>query len=151
MLASYTVPKVDVLVSFIGRSTLNASAGVGFGGFGSNGGSLAATYAVPSAVMRQYLPNGRPLANNAASVNINLAKQGEVYGPRVNSFDFRFAKILRFGGSRATVGIDIYNAFNSNTPIGFATGFDPNNPTNYLRPTLVLDPRFLRFNISYDF
>ena len=94
---------------------------------------------------------GRPLANNAASVNLNLVKQGEVYGLRVNSFDFRFAKIVRFGGSRATVGIDVYNAFNSNTAIGFATGFDPNNPSNYLRPTLVLDPRFLRFNVSYDF
>ncbi len=149
MLASYTVPKVDVLVSFIGRSTLNASAGVGFGGFGSNGGSLAANYAVPAAVITPVL--GRPLANNAASQTLNLTKQGEVYGPRVNSFDFRFAKIVRFGGDRATIGIDLYNAFNANTPIGFATGFNPANPGTYLQPTTVLDPRFLRFNVTYDF
>jgi len=151
MLASYTIPKVDVLVSFIGRSTLNASAGVGFGGFGSNGGSLAANYAVPAAVIRPYLPNGRPLANNAASQTLNLTKQGEVYGPRVNSFDFRFAKILRYAGIRTTAGVDVYNAFNSNTPIGFSTAFDPNVPANYLRPTNVLDPRFVRFNVTVDF
>jgi hypothetical protein len=151
MLASYTIPKLDVLVSFIGRSTLNASAGVGFGGFGSNGGSLAANYAVPAAVIRQYLPNGRPLANNAASQTLNLTKQGEVYGPRVSSFDFRFAKVLRFAGTRATAGIDVYNAFNSNTPIGFSTAFDPNVPANYLRPNNVLDPRFVRFNVTVDF
>ena len=49
------------------------------------------------------------------------------------------------------VGIDLYNAFNSNTPIGFATGFDPNNPAGYLAPSNVLNPRFLRFNVTYDF
>ena len=151
MLAAYTIPKVDVLVSFIGRSTLNASAGVGFGGFGSNGGSLAANYAVPAAVIRPYLPNGRALANNAASQTLNLTKQGEVYGPRVSSFDFRFAKVLRYAGTRSTVGIDVYNAFNSNTPIGFSTAFDPSVPANYLRPTTVLDPRFVRFNVTVDF
>ena len=151
MLAAYVIPKVDVQVSFIGRSTLNASAGVGFGGFGSNGGSLAANYQVPAAVITPLLPNGRPLANSATSQTLNLNKQGEVYGPRVSSFDFRFAKILRFGGNRAMVGIDLYNAFNSNTPIGFATGFDPNNPAGYLAPSNVLNPRFLRFNVTYDF
>jgi hypothetical protein len=47
--------------------------------------------------------------------------------------------------------VDVYNAFNSNTPIGFSTGFDPNVPANYLRPTNVLDPRFVRFNVTVDF
>jgi hypothetical protein len=148
MLAAYTIPKVDVLVSFIGRSTLNASAGVGFGGFASNGGSLSANYAVPASVITPIL--NRPLANNAASQTLNLTKQGDVYGPRVNSFDFRFAKIVRVGPSRATIGIDLYNAFNSNTPTGFSTAFNPANQA-WLRPTTVLNPRFLRFNVSYDF
>jgi hypothetical protein len=151
MLASYTIPKADVLVSFIGRSTLNASAGVGFGGFGSNGGSLSANWSAPAAFISQYLPNNRPLANNAQAITLNLAKQGEVYGPRVSSFDFRFAKVVRYARTRSTIGVDIYNAFNSNTPIGFATGFDPNVPANYLRPTSVLDPRFVRFNVTVDF
>ena len=102
-------------------------------------------------MIRPYLPNGRALANNAASQTLNLTKQGEVYGPRVNSFDFRFAKVLRYAGIRTTAGIDVYNAFNSNTPIGFSTAFDPSVPANYLRPTTVLDPRFVRFNVTVDF
>jgi hypothetical protein len=149
MLASYVIPKADVQVSFIGRSTLNASAGVGFGGFGSNGGSLSANYQVPEAVIEPIL--GRPLANNGTSQTLNLVKQGEVYGPRVNSFDFRFAKIVRFNGSRANIGIDIYNAFNANTPIGFGQAFNPSNPGAWLQPTNVLDPRFVRFQVQWDF
>ena len=113
--------------------------------------SKATSFVIPAAVIRQYLPNGRPLANNAASQTLNLTKQGEVYGPRVNSFDFRFAKVVRYAGTRTAIGVDVYNAFNSNTPIGFSTAFDPNNPTNYLRPTNVLDPRFVRFNVTFDF
>jgi hypothetical protein len=147
MLAAYVIPRVDVQVSFIGRSTLNATAGAGFGGFGSNGGSLSANYQVPEAVIEPIL--GRPLANNGTSQTLNLTKQGEVYGPRVNSFDFRFAKIVRFGDMRANVGIDVYNAFNANTPIAFTTGFNPTSQS-WLNPTNVLNPRFVRFQVSLD-
>ena len=46
---------------------------------------------------------------------MNLLKPGELYTlERINLVDMRFAKILRFGGRRADVGIDLYNLFNSN-------------------------------------
>ena len=31
----------------------------------------------------------------------------------------RFAKVLRFGATRADIGVDLYNLFNTSTPTGF--------------------------------
>ena len=50
-------------------------------------------------------------------------KPGEVYGPRINAVDMRFAKILRFGRTRTNVGIDLYNIFNTNTGTAFNQNF----------------------------
>ena len=68
---------------------------------------------------------GRPLANNAPNVTLNLVKQDDVYRPRINAVDFRFAKILRFGRTRTTVGVDLFNAFNADTPITVNQNFNP--------------------------
>jgi hypothetical protein len=149
-LASYTIPRVDVLVSSIIRSTLGADAGGGFTGFASNGFSQNANYIVPAATITPIL--GRPLANNAPNVTLNLVKQGDVYRPRINAVDFRFAKILRFAGTRATIGVDLFNAFNAATPIAVNQNFNPAvTPNTWLATTNVLSPRFTRFQFSLDF
>jgi hypothetical protein len=149
-LASYTVPRVDVLVSTIVRSTLGADAGGGFNGFASNGFSQNANYIVPAAVVTPIL--GRPLANNAPNVTLNLVKQGDVYRPRINAVDFRFAKILRFGRTRTTVGVDLFNALNADTAISVNQNFNPAAaPNTWLAPTNVLSPRFTRFQFTVDF
>ena len=75
---------------------------------------------------------------------------GELYGERVNSVDMRFGKILRFGGTRTNVAIDLYNLFNANTGTAFNQGFGTDGAT-WLRPTAVLNPRFVRFNVTFDF
>ena len=36
-----------------------------------------------------------------------------LFGDRINQVDFRVAKVLRFGRSRAQVGVDIFNLMNS--------------------------------------
>jgi hypothetical protein len=149
-LASYTVPRIDVLVSTIIRSTLGADAGGGFNGFASNGFSQNANYIVPAAVITPIL--GRPLANNAANVTLNLVKPGDVYRPRINAVDFRFAKILRFAGTRATIGVDLFNALNADTPTAVNGNFNPAvTPNTWLAPTAVLSPRFTRFQFTFDF
>ena len=149
-LASYTVPRIDVLVSTIMRSTLGADAGGGFTGFASNGFSQSANYIVPAALITPIL--GRPLANNAPNVTLNLVKQGDVYRPRINAVDFRFAKIIRFGDMRATVGVDLFNALNADTAITVNQNFNPAaTPNTWLSPTNVLSPRFTRFQFTFDF
>ena len=59
---------------------------------------LSANYAVPAAVVAQSL--GRAPSGNVTNVTVNLLEPGSSYGDRINQLDFRFAKILRFGGSR---------------------------------------------------
>jgi len=141
------VPKIDVQVSAILRSQANTSPGAGVA---SNGASLSANYAITNAQVIAAL--GRPLAGNAANTTVDLTLPGELYGPRINSVDMRFAKILRFGRTRSTIGLDLYNLFNANTGTTFQQTYDPlNNGATWLRPTAILNPRFVRFNATVDF
>ncbi len=132
-LGSYTVPKVDVLISGTLRS--------------DQGAILAANYAVTSAVVAQSL--GRPLAGNAPNVTVNLIAPGTLYGDRVNELDVRIAKILRFGRTRTNVGLDIYNVLNANPVLTYNAAFIPNG--SWLVPTTVLQARFVKFSASIDF
>ena len=59
---------------------------------------------------------------------------------------------MRFGGTKTNVGLDLYNLFNSNTPTTYETVYDPaTNGARWMQPTAVLLPRFLRFNVQFDF
>ena len=146
-LGSYTVPKVDVLVSAIFRSQANAQPGAAVG---TNGASRPATYRMTAA---QFLAaTGRPLRPGLATQDVDLLLPGTVYGDRINVVDMRFAKILRFGRTRTNVGMDLYNVFNANTPTTYETVYDPaTNGARWMRPTAVLLPRFVRFNVQVDF
>ena len=89
---------------------------------------------------------GRPLAGNTPNVTVNLLAPGEVFGDRVNSFDLRVAKVLRFGRTRSNVGVDIYNLFNASSVLDE----NPNFAT-FRRPTSILLARFFRFSAQFDF
>ena len=130
-LVAYTIPKVDVQV----RSTSQSLPGA----------SLAANLVVPSATVARTL--GRPLAGGASSATINLIEPQTLFGDRINQVDFRIAKVLRFGRSRAQVGVDIFNVMNSNVPQGYLQTYGP----TWLRPTSVMDARFARISGQIDF
>src|SRR5690606_34043548 len=87
-LGSYTVPKIDVLVSGTLRS--------------DQGAPLAANWNAPVALVSAAL--GRPAGVVGTTVPISLVAPGEVWGDRVNALDLRFAKILRFGRAKYNVG-----------------------------------------------
>ena len=137
-LGSYTIPKVDVQISGTLRS--------------DPGGQLAANYTVANAATTL----GRPFNGTAGqTITVNLVEPGTLYGDRVNQVDMRFAKVLRFGRTRATVGVDLYNLANSDTPLGYNQTFivpDPVNPASkWLRPTSVLHPRYVKIGAQLDF
>ena len=147
-LASYTVPKVDVLVSGSFRST----PGVAPAGntVASNGNSLAANYNVSSAIL--LAQTGRPLTPGLAQQTVNLLLQGHTFPDTLNSLDVRFGKNLSFGRTRTNVAIDLYNLFNSNTGTAYNQTYDPaTNGLTWLAPTTVLNPRFARFNVTVNF
>ena len=132
-LASYTVPKVDVLVSGTFRS--------------DQGTSLAANYIVTNTVAGPSL--GRPLSAPGNTVTVNLIEPGTEWGDRINNVDLRIAKVLRFGRARTNVGMDIYNVFNSSAVLNYNPAFNPGG--TWLTPTSVVAPRFARFNMSVEF
>jgi hypothetical protein len=132
-LASYTVPRIDVLLSGTFRS--------------DQGTPLAANYFVPSAVAARTL--GRPLSGNAPGVTVNLIEPGTVWGDRANVIDLRLAKVLRFGRTRTNVGVDIYNLFNSSAVLNYNTAFNAGG--NWLVPTTVIQSRFAKVSASIDF
>jgi hypothetical protein len=148
-LASYTVPFVDVLVSASMRSLVTTPGG----GVATNGASLAANYVLPNTVVQQLL--GRLPANALPTGNttVNLLRPGELYVlDRMNLVDLRFAKILRFGGRRADIGIDLYNLFNSNVATAYQQTFEyRTNGESWLQPTSIAAPRLARFHMTLSF
>ncbi len=147
-LGSYTVPKVDVLVSAIFRSQANAQPGTN--NVATNGASRTATYRMTAAQFLaatggRWRPGWLPRTWTSCC-------RAHVYGDRINVVDMRFAKVLRFGKTKTNVGLDLYNLFNSNTPTTYETVYDPaTNGARWMQPTAVLLPRFVRVNVQLDF
>ena len=102
-LASYTVPKIDVLVAATVRS--------------DQGAPLRATWNAPVALVSAAL--GRPATVAGTTVPIDLVEPGAVWGDRVNEVNLRFAKIVRFGRTRTHVGIDVFNVLNSDAVLTY--------------------------------
>jgi hypothetical protein len=148
-LASYTFPKIDVLVSASMRS-LETTPG---GGVATSSLSLAANYVVPNLVIAQSL--GRLPANALATgtTTVNLLNPGELYTlARINLVDLRFAKILRFGGRRADVGVDLYNLFNSNVTTSYQQTYEyRTDGAAWLTPTAIAAPRLARLHVTFNF
>jgi hypothetical protein len=146
-LASYTIPKADVQVSAIVRSQPNASPGAAVA---TNGAARAANFQMTAA---QFLAaTGQALRPGLTSQTVNLLLPGQLYGDRINNVDMRFAKIVRFGRTRANIGLDLYNLFNANTPTTYEQVYNPaTNGDRWMQPTAVLLPRFMRVNVQVDF
>ena len=131
--ATYIIPRADVLVSGIFRFQPNSMFGVGATPEGNSTG-LSANYATTI---------------NGSATTVNLLPPGQVFADRINQVDARFGKIIKFGRSSTNIAIDVLNLFNSNTGTAFQTNYG--DGTQYLTPTQILNPRFVRFNVTVDF
>jgi len=144
-LGTYTVPKIDVLISATVRSAPPQE--------------ITAIWQVNTATTITPILGHAP-AGSTATTNITLTDPDHrIYAEgRRTTVDMRFAKILRFSGRRADVGIDLNNALNTNyatTYNGtFLQGTDQSNvvrPGGFLTPTAIYNPRFVRFNFTLQF
>jgi hypothetical protein len=132
-LGSYMVPWVDVQVAGTLRS--------------DQGGSLAANWNAPNAAT---VGLNRPFAGTGGqTILVNLIEPGTLYGDRVNQFDIRVAKILRFGRTRTNIGFDVYNVMNKAAILTYNQGFVPNG--TWLAPTSIQQSRFAKFSAQIDF
>jgi hypothetical protein len=146
--ASYRVPKVGVLVSTITRI--------------SPAPGLLASYVYPNSYISRpvsegglgRLPNGA-LATGNTTVAL-LDTEHRLYADKTHrQVDMRFAKT--FGnrtGTRADIGVDLYNIFNVNTPVAYDGGYDAPPAVDggqWLQPTAIVQSRFARFNLTVNF
>ena len=143
-LASYTIPRVDVLVSATLRSQPPQE--------------IDATWRVPNSVIAAALGHLPPGATPTGNTNVPLTdnEHRAWADERRTQVDMRFAKIVRFGGTRADIGVDLYNLLNTN----YATGFNETyiyttdntpRPAGWATPTGIYTPRFVRLNFTVNF
>jgi hypothetical protein len=143
-LASYTVPRIDVLVSTVIRSQPE--------------NDITANWQVPNSVIAStlgFLPPGAPAAGNT-TILLTDNEHRVWSGERRTQVDMRLAKIVRFGRTRTDIGVDINNLLNAN----YATQWNQtyiyntdNNPRpgGWGTPTGIYAPRFVRLNFTVNF
>jgi len=143
-LVTYTVPKIDVLVSsvFMDRPSITTDQLT----------SLAANYTMSAAdIANASSQIGRPLTGTGV-FTVNLIPPGDVYGDRIRQLDLAAKKIIRFGAQRLTVGVDFYNLLNNNVTLTYNQTFTTTNTgSSYLGPTSYMNARVYRLNAEFSF
>jgi len=143
-LASYTIPRLDVLLSTAIRSQPPLG--------------LVANWNVPNSVVVTLLgripPGGTATGNTTVTL---LDNEHRLYADnRRTQVDLRVAKIFRLGKRRLDVGVDGENLFNTN----YATTYDStyqfssgNTATGgtWNNPTAIYPPRYARLNFTLSF
>ena len=157
-LASYTIPKIDVLVSGTVRSQPEVERVANYNL--PNSPTSAACAPNPAACVTLQgllgrLPTG-VTATGTQTINL-IDNDHRLYSDeRRTQVDLRFAKIVRLGSTRADIGVDLANLLNTN----YATTWDNtyqysiNNTGNggtWNNPTAIYAPRFVRLNFTVSF
>jgi hypothetical protein len=132
-LATYLVPKVGLQVSGTWSSI--------------PGNDLAANELVTNTIANA---GPQPLLRNlsSGSVVVNLIAPATLYAPRRTNLDFRVAKILRYGRTRTQIGLDIYNATNTDVVTTFNQTY---TSTSWLTPQTIQPARYVKISGQFDF
>jgi hypothetical protein len=156
-LASYVIPKIDVLISGVYRDrpilngTPNNASTDQLGGSLPANLTFTATDAFGQAIARQI---GRNLTGGPFTVNLitpgTVYGGGDVYGSRNRSIDVSLKKIIRLGSKRLTAGLDIYNLTNSDTTLFYNTTYVP-NVVGWQTSSAYLNPRVFRLAGEFAF
>jgi len=142
-LASYTIPKVDVLVSATVRSQPSLE--------------RVATWQVPNTVIQGIIGRLPPGALATGNTNIDiLDNDHRLFADRRTQIDMRFAKILRFGRRHMDLGVDLANLLNTNYTTTYENTYQYSVGNaaaggTWNNPTAIYTPRFVRWNLTVDF
>jgi hypothetical protein len=168
--ASYTIPFVDVLTgvifSYRPGQMRTATMNVHYSWIDWEAGSQD----------RLNRGEGRFTAGNANAANapatdfvaVPLLDSFDIVGEGMRMTDLTFRKNFRFAGKRLTAGVDVYNLFNTDAATGYNNTFsmikdangdwvpgqlgaNNNGINDWNRITAITSPRFMRFNVTFDF
>jgi hypothetical protein len=138
-LATYTVPKIDVLVSGTFHSLPYP---------GNNFPSVASqSLTAQTFVVFNQTSLGRFFANGSPVAPLQLVQPGTMYGDRLNGVDLRLGKNLKFGRTHALVAVDIFNLTNSNAIDVYQQTYG----ATYLNPLSITEARFFKISAQFDF
>jgi len=138
-LASYTLPRIDVLVSGTFHSLPYP---------GSNFPSVTSqSLSAQTFVLFSQTSLGRSFANGSPVAPLQLVQPGTVYGDRLNGVDLRLGKILKYGRTKTLVAVDIFNLFNSNAIDVYQQTYG----ATYLNPLSITQARFFKISAQFDF
>ena len=148
-LGSYTIPKIDVLVSATVRSQPALA--------------MDANWLVPNTYIRDTFfggvaPPGFAVGPTSTSTINIVDNDHRLYvDNRRTQVDMRFAKVLRFDRMRADIGVDLWNLFNTNYATTYEEQWGTGAPgatvasDTWQNPTAIYAPRFVRLNFTVDF
>jgi Carboxypeptidase regulatory-like domain len=143
-LASYTIPRIDVLVSTAIRSQPPLG--------------LTATWPVPNSLVSQILGRIPPGGTAGGNTNVTLLdNEHRLYADnRRTQVDMRVAKIFRFGKTRLDVGVDGENLFNTNYATAYSGTYQYSAANTAMggtwnNPTAIYPPRYARLNLTVSF
>ena len=160
--ASYNIPKVDVLVATVFQSQpgTELTASLTYDKSEIQWSAASANRATaPCAVAAQGVGclNNTGAGTTPTTVVVPLFLSNEFYGERINLFDIKIAKNIRFHGKRLLLGADIYNFFNSDGITSYNTTYTRDNPATpqnenlWGQPMLIVPPRYVRAQIQFSF
>jgi hypothetical protein len=99
----------------------------------------------------QIIPElGRPLSGGALTTFVNTVEPGDLYGERITQFDFRVAKVLRYGRTRTNLGLDLFNLFNASPVATYNQSFVQTG-ASWLQPTSIIGARIVKLSVQFDF
>src|SRR5688572_11803881 len=151
-LASYTIPRIDVLVSATLRSQPEVPRTAGW--------PIPNTCTPePSCLSVRSLLGRLPVGSNAGgNTTIQLIDNDHrlFSAERRTQIDMRFAKILRFGATRTDIGVDVGNLLNTNYATGWESTYQYSvgntaQGGTWNDPTAIYTPRFVRLNLTVNF
>jgi hypothetical protein len=157
-LASYTIPWVDVRVSATMRSQPEVERTASWAV--PNSPSATVCVSNPSGCttiqgMVGFLPTGLN-ANGTTTVAL-IDNDNRLYsGDRRTQLDMRFAKIVRFRNTRADLGVDVWNLFNTNYTTTYSNTYEysignTQQGGTWNNPATIYAPRYARLNLTFSF
>jgi hypothetical protein len=164
---SYTIPWIDVLASgiFQYRPGVARSANLTV-----NPADVTWSADSQGRLTADCSTLGRPNGCffSGATKTVDLLDFGDKYGEASRLLDLKLAKNIRIGGKRLNLGVDVYNIFNSDAALTYNDTYqvfrladgtyvqdNPNTAaveTNtWGQVTSLVNPRFARFSLQFDF
>src|SRR4029077_11676754 len=97
---------------------------------------------------------GRPIIGSttgAATTVVNLVQPNSVFLDYQNRLDLRVGKTFRFDRAKFQGFADIFNVFNAGTALTVNQTYAAAGTNEGIRPTALMDGRYVRFGLQMNF